>query len=97
MRAPGRLLFAPFASVSALLAPSLSVAAESTHWIDLTSHPVGYAALSFFVRAYLLVSDRPPASHAWARRAVSTPFSRICAGRPRSHWVASQASSCISG
>ncbi len=30
MRAPGRLLFAPFASLTALLAPSLSFAAEST-------------------------------------------------------------------
>lgn len=55
MRAPGRLLFAPFAGLTALLAPSLSFAAESTHWIDSTSHPVGYAALSVFVLAYALV------------------------------------------
>lgn len=53
MRAPGRLLFAPFAGLTALLAPSLSFAAESTQWIDLISHPVGYAALSFFVLANL--------------------------------------------
>ncbi|WP_373510700.1 hypothetical protein [Thiocapsa sp.] len=48
-------MFAPFAGLTALLAPSLSFAAESTQWIDLTSHPVGYAALSVFVLASVLV------------------------------------------
>ncbi|MBK1717401.1 sodium:proton antiporter NhaD [Thiocystis violacea] len=42
--------------ILALLVPTLAFAADSTaHSIDLTTHPVGYAALAIFVLAYVLV------------------------------------------
>jgi NhaD family Na+/H+ antiporter len=41
--------------VLAIFLPGLSFASESANWIDLTTHPVGYAALMIFVLAYALV------------------------------------------
>jgi len=42
-------------ALATLFLPSLALASESSAKLDLTSHPVGYAALAIFVLAYLFV------------------------------------------